>query len=155
MATGYRPAMAIALILSLAGCETAPPQTPAAELTALRPAAECSAVLPPFGRYYYPGENPRFAEYIPPDGRIVQRNDGGWCVIRYTSSFNASVDVPALGLETPPQHGEVKLGHIGPVLWIAYRPQPGYSGGDSFVVRQISPQPWDVPVRVIVGSKPA
>ena len=83
---------------------------------------------------------------------MVLRNDGGWCAIRYTSSFDTSVDVPALALETPPQHGEVKLGHVGSVLWIAYRPQPGFAGGDSFVVRQISPQPWDVPVRVIVGG---
>ena len=152
MASRHGPAMAIALITSLAGCETAPPQTPAAELTALRPAAECSAVLPTFGRFYYPGQNSRFTEYVPPDGRMVLRNDGGWCTIRHVFYFNTLIDVSEMGLETPPAHGEVKLGHVGSVLWIAYRPQPGFTGGDSFVVRQLSPQPWDVPVRVIVGG---
>ena len=152
MARRYASAMALAVAALLAGCETVPPETPAAELTSLKPAMECSSALPTFGRFYYPGENPRFAEYIPPNGRMVLRNDGGWCAIRQVSSFNGSVDVPAMGLETPLQHGEVKLGHVGSVLWIAYRPAPGFSGGDFFVVRQLSPQPWDVPVRVIVGG---
>lgn len=152
MATRYSAAMAITAALLLAGCETVAPETPATELTSLRPATECSSVLPPFGRFLYPGQNRRSAEYIPPDGRIVLRNDGGWCAIRYASSFNGTLDVPAIGVETPPQNGEVKLGHVGTTLWIAYRPRPGFSGGDSFVVRQLSPQPWDVPVRVIVGG---
>lgn len=155
MAARHDMAMVMTLAALLAGCETVPPQTPAAELTSLKTAADCSSALPTFGRFLYPGQSPRDAEYIPPNGSMVLRNDGGWCVIRNVSTFNGSVGVPDMGLETPPQHGEVKLGHVGSTLWIAYRPLPGFSGGDSFVVRQLSPQPWDVPVRVIVAGRPA
>ena len=49
-------AMAMTLAALLAGCESAPPQTSAAELTSLQAAADCSSTLPTFGRFLYPGK---------------------------------------------------------------------------------------------------
>ena len=140
-------------VLALAaGCDFPPPpqQSTAAELQALTPAKTCQASLPVFGRFFYPGDVPP-GTYIPPQGTIRMNNDGGWCMLHNVFVFRDVITVGTLSLVKPPAHGEVRTGTVGDELRIAYRPQPGFTGADPFVVHLDAPQPWDIPVSVFVA----
>ena len=77
-------------------------------------------------------------------------NDGGWCQISHIFVFRDVEEVGTMTLATPPAHGEVRTGNVGKQLRIAYRPAPGFTGIDDFVVHLATPQPWDIPIRVVV-----
>jgi hypothetical protein len=140
-----------AVALLAAGCSFPPPpqQSSAAELQALPPSRICVPNLPVFGRFFYPGDV-MGGTYLPPHGSIVMSNDGGWCQIRHIFTFQEVITVGTMSLATPPVHGEVRTGTVGEELRIAYRPQPGFTGSDGFVVHLATPQPWDIPVAVTV-----
>ncbi len=137
------------LLPMLAGCAALrAPEQNAAELAALRPAADCDATLPFFGHYRPIGE--RIPMYAEPDGRISMRNDGGWCAIRYQVILNYFPTTGQGHVLQPPAHGRAIVGTLNGLLHIAYRPEPGYSGGDFFTVRMTNPEPDTIPVRVTV-----
>ena len=137
--------------LGLAACQTPPPNQNAALLTGLHPAADCVASLPVFGRFAR-GSGPPGELYLPPDGRIAMANDGGWCTIDFTHSMYEGLlpIVAPLHVRRPPAHGEAMVGSVGPSMRIAYRPAPGFTGSDGFSVRMGGPQPWNIPVEVLV-----
>jgi hypothetical protein len=144
-------AMGVAITCLAAGCSFPPPpqQSTEAEMLALPTARLCEASLPVFGRFFFPGDVAPGA-YIPPDGNIRMSNDSGWCQLTNTFVFREVVTTGTMSLATPPIHGEVRTGTVGQQLRIAYRPSPGFTGTDGFVVHLDTPQPWDIPVHVVV-----
>ncbi len=148
-------AAGMAAVSLVAGCNIPPPpqQSTAAELQALPPARLCQPSWPLFGRFFFPGDVAP-GTFIPPRGDIFMTADGGWCELSNVFVFRDVITVGTLSLVTPPQHGEVRTGTVGEELRIAYRPVPGFTGGDYFVVHFDAPQPWDIPVWVIVVPPP-
>ena len=148
-----RPTSVIMLpvILGIAGCAALKmPEQNAAELAALKPSARCEASLPFFGLYFYPGQI--LNEYQEADGQISMNNDGGWCMIRHVYTRSSNWAQPTLAMGVPPQHGSVVFGVLDGVMRIAYRPEPGYSGPDAFIVKLVQPVSDSIPVHVRVGS---
>ena len=147
-----RPMVLGATAWLAAGCDFPPPpqQSTAAEMQALASSSLCEPNLPVFGRFFFPGDVPP-GTYIPPQGNIRMNNDGGWCQISHIFVFREVEEVGTMTLATPPAHGEVRSGNVGKQLRIAYRPAPGFAGIDDFVVHLATPQPWDIPIRVIVA----
>ena len=142
-------ALAIAVLAS--GCQFPPPPQASteAELRSLGFSKLCQPNLPVFGRFYYPGDIWP-GDYLPPHGSILMSNDGGWCQIGHVFTYRQAVSVGTLSVATPPIHGQVRTGAVGPQLRIAYRPAPGFTGTDGFVVHLNTPEPWDIPVQVTV-----
>ena len=135
--------------LLLGGCQAvSQPEQNRAELEGLRPARDCSASLPVFGRF--PGGGPREVTYLPPNGSIVVGNDGGWCTIQAEAQWERQVYTADLQVTQPPAHGGVVVGSVNGKLRIAYRPAPNYVGPDGFRVALGGPTPWDIPVSVAV-----
>lgn len=133
----------------MAGCNLVPDYN-ASALTSLRPAAFCDARLPFFGHYTVLQGWGATPEFIPANGSIFMRNDGGWCTIRHEFVFNDRVLTYPMSVMQPPVHGEIVLGAVGGELWLAYRPASGFSGSDFFQVRLHSPVPEEIPVHVAV-----
>jgi hypothetical protein len=135
----------------MAGACQPPPQPDQnrAELEGLRPAHDCSATLPTFGRF--PG-GPREVIYIPPNGSISMANDGGWCWIQTEAIWERQLYTAPLQVTQPPTHGSVVVGSFGGQFRIAYQPAPRYLGSDAFHVELGGPTPWDIPVRVSVAQ---
>jgi hypothetical protein len=146
-----RTGLAVSIAVSVAGCSLPPPpqQSTEMELVALPTAKQCEASLPTFGRFFYPGDVSG-GTYLPPEGNIQMSNDSGWCQLKNTFVFREVVTTGTMSLVTPPIHGEVRTGTVGQELRIAYRPSPGFTGSDGFVVHLATPQPWDIPVHVVV-----
>ena len=144
-------AAALTLAAALSGCQAPPPEQNAAALSALSPAHGCTASLPTFGRFPG-GPDATFDTYLPPDGRIAMANDGGWCTIAFTHNWRGGTLelVSPLSVRVPPAHGEAMVGSVGTTMRIAYRPAPGYVGPDRFSVHMAGPDPWNIPVRVVV-----
>ena len=144
---------AAALLLAglATGCDFPPPpqQSTAAEMQALVSSKLCEPNLPVFGRFFFPGDVPP-GTYIPPQGNIRMNNDGGWCQISHIFVFREVEEVGTMTQAKPPAHGEVRTGNVGKQLRIAYRPAPGFTGIDDFVIHLATPQPWDIPIRVVV-----
>lgn len=143
----------IVLWAGLAGLVSGCAQTPdhnAQALTALRPAAECQSALPFFGHVRFPGDPMRAWQFIPAEGSIQMRNDGGWCSIRHQFNFNGALSTPEMTMLDPPAHGQVVLGALEGRIRLAYQPAPGFSGTDQFRVRLHSPIPEEIPVGVVV-----
>lgn len=140
--------LALAVPLA-AGCNPIPDYD-AQALTTLRPAAVCDPRLPYFGYYSYADDPRPFFNYIPADGSIAMRNDGGWCTIRHEYVYAYRVRTFPMTLTQPPAHGQVVLGAVGGELWLAYRPEPGFIGPDFFRARLHAAIPQDIPVRVTV-----
>jgi hypothetical protein len=129
-------------------CQAPPaPDQNRAELEGLRPAHECSASLPTFGRF--PGGR-REVTYIPPDGSIQMANDGGWCWIQTQAIWERQLYTAEIHLTEPPANGTAVVGSVDGQMRIAYRPAPNYVGPDAFHVALGGPTPWDIPVRVAV-----
>ncbi len=133
----------------VSGCEQTPDRN-AQALVALRPAAECQSALPFFGHVRYPGDSLKSGQFIPAEGSIQMRNDGGWCSIRHQFNFNGALSTPEMTMLDPPAHGQVVLGATEGRLRLAYQPAPGFSGTDQFRVRLASPIPEEIPVSVVV-----
>lgn len=146
----FRSTPVVLACVLAAGCTPLTPDRNAAVLTSLRPAQACIATLPFFGHYKHIGERNDRGMYMPPDGRITMRNDGGWCTIRHAYTFNNVVQTPPMTLIDPPQQGRVELGSVGGELWLAYQPLPGFVGPDKFQVRLAAPVPETIPVTVTV-----
>ena len=144
---------AAALLLAglATGCDFPPPpqQSTAAEMQALVSSKLCEPNLPVFGRFFFPGDVPP-GTYIPPQGNIRMNNDGGWLPISHIFVFREVEEVGTMTQAKPPAHGEVRTGNVGKQLRIAYRPAPGFTGIDDFVIHLATPQPWDIPIRVVV-----
>ncbi len=137
------------LVELVGGCAQTPDRN-APALVALRPAADCQSALPFFGHVRYPDDSIRGWQFIPADGSIQMRNDGGWCSIRHQFNFNGALSTPEMTVLAPPTHGQVVLGALEGQLRLAYQPKPGFSGTDQFLVRLHSPIPEEIPVGVIV-----
>lgn len=67
---------------------------------------------------------------------ITVKNDGGWCWAdtdekTYWHTFSAEY----VAVLQPPEHGHVLVGDVAnQKVRVAYRPNPGFSGRDSFIV---------------------
>ncbi len=135
--------------LAVAGCQPAPgPGQNVSVLNALPQARVCVTSLPPFGRWQYAHE--RVIYYVPPNASLTVDNDGAWCQIMFQHWWGGQPLQAPLSVITPPAHGEAVVGSVGVSLRIAYRPAPGFSGRDSFVVHLTAPEPWDIAVPVSV-----
>ena len=138
-----------ALAALVSGCQQTPDSN-AQALASLRPVADCQSALPFFGHVRYPGDPLRGWQFIPAEGSIQMRNDGGWCSIRHQFNFNGAISTPEMTMLDPPSHGEVVLGALEGRIRLAYQPKPGFIGTDQFRVRLHSPIPEEIPVRVVV-----
>jgi hypothetical protein len=147
---GMRLVAGAGALWTLLGCQGPPgPGQDAAALQALPVASACQASLPHFGRDQYARE--RTANYYaPPEASIVTNNDGGWCQIHFQFYWARQPIQAPLAVTTPPMHGDAMVGSVGDSLRIAYRPAPGFTGQDRFVVHLTAPEPWDIPVPVTV-----
>ena len=64
----------------------------------------------------------------------MMSNDGGWCGhLRKTIKGSLVIGVP-MHLTKQPEHGQVSITVVSNGTRIYYKPEPGYSGPDSFVV---------------------
>lgn len=138
-----------ATALAASGCAP-PPEQNAAELAGLKQSGKCESSLPFFGQYRFPGE--RLFTYAEPHGDIRMNNDGGWCWIVYTLTYDFNPTWSNLALHTPPAHGSAVLGTLGGKLRMAYQPAPGFTGSDDFEVEVERPVRYIVPVHVEVSK---
>jgi hypothetical protein len=67
-------------------------------------------------------------------GSITMSNDGGWCGQRLAVEFNNVVFGGAMRLSKKPQHGQVAIVEHDKYTDVAYQPDAGYTGTDSFAV---------------------
>jgi hypothetical protein len=67
---------------------------------------------------------------------ISVENDGGWCWADiYERSYWQTLSARHTTLTNPPKHGQVLVSDTGnQAVRIAYRPNPGFAGTDSFIV---------------------
>jgi hypothetical protein len=65
------------------------------------------------------------------------RNDGGWCwVDTYERSNWRTLSAISVAVTNPPRHGRVLVRDIdNQEIRIAYQPEPGFGGQDSFSIR--------------------
>jgi hypothetical protein len=70
----------------------------------------------------------------PGTGQITMSNDGGWCGQRLAVEFNYLVFGGAMRLLKPPQHGQVAIVQHDKYTDVAYKPDEGFAGADSFSV---------------------
>ena len=65
---------------------------------------------------------------------VTMNNDGGWCGgLSYTTEGGHVFGVP-MHLTKQPDHGEVSIRVRDKGTVVAYRPNPGFIGSDSFTV---------------------
>lgn len=148
--TPARLASTAIVLLALTGCQQPlGPGQNATALSGLPTSRACVPNLPPFGYWQYPGERLPMV-YAPPNGTILLGDDGGWCQIRFEHFWGDRPIQAPLAVTTPPAHGETLVGSVGTSLRIAYRPANGFAGQDAFSVHLTAPQPFDIPVHVIV-----
>ena len=67
-------------------------------------------------------------------GTITMNNDGGWCGQQLGVEFNDVVFGGAMHLSKRPEHGMVAIVQHAKYTEVAYKPDEGYSGPDSFSV---------------------
>lgn len=115
---------------------------PPVPVQGLPTAAHCTVSLPQFGHLA--------GDYFPPGGTITMDNDGGWCGPQFFQTFHTLKFAPAASVRTPPSHGQVRLARLADRLVVAYRPTPGFTGTDQFVVHTNGPIPHDIPLSVTV-----
>ena len=71
---------------------------------------------------------------VQPSDTIRMSNDGGWCGhLRRTIKGSFVIGVP-MHVTKQPEHGQVSITVVSNGTRIYYKPEPGYSGPDSFVV---------------------
>jgi hypothetical protein len=71
---------------------------------------------------------------VQPSDTIRMSNDGGWCGhLRRTIKGSLVIGVP-MHVTKQPEHGQVSITVVSNGTRIYYKPEPGYSGPDSFVV---------------------
>jgi hypothetical protein len=71
---------------------------------------------------------------VPATGRITMSNDGGWCGQRLAVINNSLQFGGAMHLAQQPAHGEVSIVPRDNGTDVYYKPNPGYTGTDSFGV---------------------
>ncbi len=67
-------------------------------------------------------------------GQITMSNDGGWCGERLGITYNSAVFGGAMHLTQQPAHGQVSIMFHRDGTDVYYKPNPGYTGPDKFVV---------------------
>lgn len=91
--------------------------------------------------------------YTPGNGTIAMSNDGGWCWAMMSGRSNNSPYVPPVSLTTPPTHGRVRIDRVGVRVRIAYQPEAGFLGSDSFEVYAQYPRTgFPIPFHVTVSQ---
>jgi hypothetical protein len=70
------------------------------------------------------------------NARLTVENDGGWCwADTHERSYWRTLSANNVAVTNPPKHGHVLVGDIdNQEIRIAYRPDPGFTGTDSFMV---------------------
>jgi len=68
---------------------------------------------------------------------LMVENDGGWCwADTYETSHGHILFASSIAVTKPPRHGRVIVGDIdNQEVRIAYQPEPGFGGRDSFSIR--------------------
>jgi len=61
-------------------------------------------------------------------------NSGGWCWFDVSATYASPRCVATYSVTNGPAHGEVVTGAVDQQARIAYRPAPGFLGGDSFLI---------------------
>jgi hypothetical protein len=83
-------------------------------------------------------------------GTIIMSNDGGWCGQRLAVEFNDVVFGGTMHLSKLPKHGQVAIVQHDKYTDVAYKPDEGYTGQDSFsvlvVINNIN-KPYNVTVK--------
>ena len=70
----------------------------------------------------------------PGTNTIMMTNDGGWCGHISKTVFGATVVGAPMHVVKQPAHGQVSIVVLRAGTNVYYRPDPGYSGSDSFSV---------------------
>ena len=118
-------------------------QVESAQLAALQQAKECVANVARFGRIG--------GTVYQPSATIQMANDGGWCWAQIRFTWQGGAITPSLKLLQPQQHCQLMFGSVEQRVRLAYHPNPGFVGSDTFTVSAPLPdQAWDVPVAVTV-----
>jgi hypothetical protein len=116
---------------------------PSVAMAGLRSSNECAVSLPVFG---HPDQ-----QYVAPHGTISMSNDGGWCWIQFSQVFRALPFVPSATVIDQPANGSVTVERMKDRVSVAYRPSPGFTGTDRFVLKTDGPLPHTIPFAVTVG----
>jgi len=109
--------------LALAGCTAAPPPEPAASLTTSKVCAFHNS------GFAYAGGSP------PQPDIITMDNDGGWCGHLNVSVHGSLVFGEQMHVVHQPLHGQVAIAVESHGTRVLYRPNPDFTGDDSFSVR--------------------
>jgi peptidoglycan hydrolase-like protein with peptidoglycan-binding domain len=116
-------------VSATSGPEIGPPVsvTPGPENTAEKKAALTSPELPrPVGELSLSGKCLAPNAYLRSIYRWIMKNDGGWC---WSRLFSTSYQITRV-----PTHGQIFVGPINDVMRVAYKPEVGFVGTDSFTI---------------------
>jgi hypothetical protein len=147
MHTGHALAAAALLLAAASAQAQAPAPQP---IQPLQRAKVCTPTVNRFGHF---GKT-----FVDPKAAIDMANDGGWCWAQFkfgrSNGLGQSVaSVPEMAVLTPPAHGSVLIGMVDEAARFAYRPQPGFTGTDSFHVSAKTPfDSYDIPFTVTVTN---
>jgi hypothetical protein len=123
-------AAALVPVLAIVGCKQqaeglAPPASAEAALPidGLQRANRCTTQL-----------SVLFQGTISPPSTMTMGNDGGWCWIAVQVTAFGTPSASVLQMRRAPSHGQLLIGRVGERSRVAYRPEPGFVGNDSFTV---------------------
>jgi hypothetical protein len=125
MRVGYRSVLAatIAVIALISwGATSARPTVQAGPVDKLVRATACAV----YAYHVMEGSN----------ATMAVENDGGWCWIdTYERSYWRTLSTHYVAVTNPPKHGHVLVRDIAnQQVRIAYQPEPGFTGQDSFII---------------------
>ncbi len=125
MSRGYRNVLTAMFILMTFVSWAAPIAGPAAQAESTDQPARASACAAS-AYHVTPGEN----------ATMTIKNDGGWCwADTYERSYWRILSAYDVTVIKPPKNGLVRMRDIGnQEVRVAYRPDTGFAGTDSFVV---------------------
>ncbi len=129
--------LTITALLGLAGCDGIPQAEK--EAPALTRSASCQVG----------GDDVYGRPDRTPVATIAMNNDGGWCWMNSTESQWGRVYGPWLTVLRQPEFGTLKIDVTEANTRVAYRPNPGFVGTDTFKTRSRELN-YDVEYRVVV-----
>jgi hypothetical protein len=78
------------------------------------------------------GEDTTGRPYQTPVATIAMNNDGGWCWMTSSETQWGRVYGPFLRVTQEPQNGTLRINTLETGTRVAYRPNPGFAGTDTF-----------------------
>jgi hypothetical protein len=65
---------------------------------------------------------------------ITMSNDGGWCWMDLSATQGSLQYLPTYRVSKAPVHGQVVMGAVGMKARIAFKPEAGFAGSDTYTL---------------------